>query len=57
MRDPDRIYEFCNTLASVWSKYPDMRFGQLIVNVLGVDPFYIEDDKSLELIEKFEKNK
>lgn len=57
MRDSDRIYKFCDALASVWSRYPDMRFGQLIVNVLGTDPFYIEDDKSLELIEKFAKNK
>ena len=51
MRDPNRIHEFCQELERVWSKTPDLRFGQLVVNVLGVDPFYIEDDKALELLQ------
>ena len=53
MRDPNRIYEFCNQLAEVWSKVPDWRFGQLVVNVLGTDPFYIEDDKAMECFKMF----
>lgn len=48
MRDPKRIHEFLSELESVWSQVPDWRFGQLVVNVLGIDPFYIEDDKALE---------
>lgn len=44
MRDPKRIDEILNTVKKVWEQYPDWRFGQLVVNVLGVDPFYIEDD-------------
>lgn len=30
-----------------------MRFGQLVVNSLGIDPFYIEDNDALEKIEAF----
>ncbi len=48
MRDPKRIDEVLNTVKTVWEQYPDMRFGQLVVNVLGVDPFYIEDDVILK---------
>lgn len=44
MRDPKRIDEILNTVKIVWEQYPDWRFGQLVVNVLGVDPFYIEDE-------------
>lgn len=36
MRDPNRIYKFCNELANIWvTKCPDWRFGQLMMNVLG----------------------
>lgn len=30
-----------------------MRFGQLVVNVLGVDPFYVEDEESKQMFKKF----
>ena len=51
MRDPARIYKFCNKLAECWSKVPDWRFGQLICNVWGeelngMDPFFPEDDNN-----------
>ena len=48
MRDPNRIPEFMDELERAWCQVPDWRFGQLIVNVLGIDPFYIEDDKALD---------
>lgn len=48
MRDPNRIPEFLDELERVWSQVPDCRFGQLVVNVLGVDPFYVEDDEALD---------
>lgn len=51
MRDPKRIQKFCNQLAEIWSKVPDWRFGQLVVNVLGRDPFYIEDDRAMKCFE------
>ena len=53
MRDVNRIPEFLKTVEEVWRKYPDMRFGQLVVNVLGVDPFYVEDGKSKQMFKKF----
>lgn len=56
MRDPKRIYKFCNELASMWSSVPDLRFGQLIEILRteakrdGFDPFVMEDDEALEYI-------
>ena len=59
MRDPKRIDQFCDRLKAVWSNAPDLRFGQLMVNVLedmaasGKDPFFPEDDEMIEYLEKF----
>lgn len=53
MRDVNRIPDFLKTVEEVWRKYPDMRFGQLVVNVLGVDPFYVEDAESKQMFKKF----
>ena len=57
MRDPKRIYEFCNKLASIWaSEVPDWRFGQLICNVFSEfkhDPFFYEEDEMIKLFEKY----
>ncbi len=54
MRDTNRIYEFCNELAEIWTEHvPDWRFGQLMMNVLNSfdkDPWFMEED---EMIEKF----
>ena len=56
MRDPKRIKKFCDELAEIWeSQCPDWRFGQLMCNVLTRDPFYIEDDKMLELFKNYFK--
>lgn len=53
-RDPRRIRKFCNQLADIWeSQCPDWRFGQLIMNVLQKDPFYIEDDEIMEIFKKY----
>ena len=56
-KDPNRIYKFCIELAQEWSKEPNLRFGQLIVNTLGEDPFYVEDDEALEKIKMYFKEK
>lgn len=53
MRDPNRIDEILNTVKTVWNQYPDMRFGQLVVNVLGIDPFYVEDDVILQAFQNW----
>jgi hypothetical protein len=46
-RDPDRIPEILALIEELWSKHPDMRLGQLIVNLLDARPnpiFTVEDD-------------
>ena len=61
MRDPNRIFPFCNIFASFWQTYyPDLRFWQ-VINVIALyfedkhlryDPFYAEEKdwrKAIEL--------
>lgn len=55
MRDKKRIPKLLKMIERVWTKYPDMRFGQLIVNCLGTDPFYIEDCIAEKKIAEFGK--
>lgn len=59
MRDPNRIYKFCNHLAVVWeAQHPDMRFGQFVEVIFsrikdsGKDPFYLEENEMMAEIEK-----
>ena len=45
MRDPKRIDVILQEISNIWHKYPDMRLGQLIGNVLeGTALYYVEDD-------------
>ena len=54
MRDPNRITTACNKLAAIWSEYPDLRLGQLILNVIDGTPlYYIEDNDLLNRLEDF----
>lgn len=51
MRDINRIDSMLNKIETVWKKYPDLRLGQLILNVVQEqDLYYIEDDKLESLI-------
>ena len=49
MRDINRISKICKELEELWLKHPDLRLGQLILNVFslhnGVDKrvYYMED--------------
>ncbi len=46
MRDPARIERMLDHINYIWQKEPDLRLGQLLVNVLpefGEGPYYIED--------------
>lgn len=59
MRDPNRIYKFCNQLATVWAiQAPDIRFGQFVECVFqklkeeNKDPFYMEEDEMMAAIER-----
>lgn len=52
MRDPARIRPLLDELEKLWLKHPDMRLGQLIVNVTPAvrDLFFVEDERLLEAI-------
>lgn len=59
MRDKKRIRAFCNRLADAWEQCPDLRFGQLMVNVfgrMGKDPFFSEDDEMIRAVEEYVEN-
>ena len=46
-RDPARIPEILGLIEQLWNKHPDMRLGQLVVNLLDPVPnpiFNIEDE-------------
>lgn len=51
-RDENRIGILLDLLGRVWERYPDMRFGQLIIN-LGLDEFYKEDDVAIAELRDF----
>lgn len=56
MRDPKRIDEVLGALREYWVAHPDMRLGQILVNLIGtkfaVDIFYVEDDVLLERLKE-----
>ena len=51
MRDPKRIDVILQEICAIWHKYPDMRLGQLIGNVLeGPSLYYVEDDSLVKAL-------
>lgn len=50
MKDPKRIKKIIKELERLWRKHPDLRFGQLLINVYinGTDLYYIEDEMLLK---------
>lgn len=62
MRNPERIPKIMKELEEFWKQNPNWRLGQLVSNLsyelIGDnDPFFIEDEKLLELLKtKNEKN-
>jgi hypothetical protein len=59
MRDKDRIKPFLSKLEELWLQHPDYRFGQ-IFNLLhrnvAYDPFYVEENEWIEIIDKLVQN-
>lgn len=56
MRDIDRIDKILQEINEVWKKYPDLRFTQLIVNVMsakGSDLYYMEDERFIKILKEF----
>jgi len=50
MRDVKRIKPFLEEVEKLWEKHQDLRFGQMMYNLMAEfgDPFYWEEDKFLE---------
>lgn len=53
MRDPNRIDQLLARLKAIWERHPDLRLGQLILNVAS-DPvlYYVEDEELITAMEK-----
>lgn len=58
MRNPERISKILAELSEVWIQYPDLRLGQLLLNVIN-DPalYYIEDEDLIKRIKVFYNNR
>ena len=54
MRRKDRIDSIINRLEDIWLEFPDLRLGQLLLNV-SKDPelYYLEDETLIEKLEGF----
>ncbi|MBE5858528.1 MAG: hypothetical protein E7301_00155 [Butyrivibrio sp.] len=55
MRDPKRIRPFLDEVAKVWEEHPDLRFGQLVMDVMpGNDRLWnTEDGAMLKAFQEF----
>ena len=56
MRNIKRIDKTLASIKEIWMKYPDMRLGQLLCNVLR-DPalYYVEDDQLVKSLQEYYK--
>ena len=59
MRDVNRIKPFCDEFAQLWSRYPDLRFGQIVSNIdrymqieHRMDIFFMEEEELMEVLRK-----
>lgn len=48
MRDPERIPRILAKLEEVWRASPDLRLGQLLVNLVGHPLFFHTEDDVIE---------
>ena len=51
MRDPQRIPLLLARLQKAWETVPDWRLCQLVLNATGDDPFYVEDEQFILIVE------
>ena len=56
MRDINRIRPFLDKVAEVWERYPDLRFGQFVIDVVPDSDrlWNCEEDGFLEYLESFD---
>lgn len=65
MRDPNRIKPILETIEKVWTKWPDFRLMQMLLNCSShkgngqyiPDPYFIEDDDFLMRFQEIYKDK
>lgn len=57
MRNKYRIDAILNELQDIWMEVPDLRLGQLLLNV-AKDPelYYLKDEELITKLRKFYKN-
>lgn len=60
-RDPKRIKRIMGMIQKYWTKAPDLRFGQMLINI-GMIPdsqlmWHMEDDKWEEYLKGVVKNR
>lgn len=56
MRDIKRIEPFLKDIEKVWKKYPDLRFMQMINNVMAnykSDLFFIEEEDFIKMLKGY----
>ncbi len=57
MRDPNRIDNILAAVGDVWKQYPDLRLGQLLVNVFpSMVIYYVEDEDLVKGVKRFYDN-
>lgn len=50
-REISRIEPMLDEFRKLWEKYPDLRFGQLVCNIVPENQlFYVKDDIMLQLV-------
>ncbi len=54
MRDPNRIPKILHDVQRVWEAFPDLRLGQLLLDVVS-DPalYYMEDEELVHRLLEF----
>lgn len=58
MRNPERIRPFLDKVAEAWEKYPDLRFGQLVMDIVpDTDRLWnCEEEEFLNRLDNFVTN-
>ena len=56
----DKIHDFCVQLEKIWWQRPELRFGQMMINMLGAyltetrrDAFYVKDEDLLKFFQEY----
>ena len=58
MQRSSEIYKTLKGLQNIWMEYPDLRLGQLILNVVKDERklYYMENEELIDKMVKFYKN-